>query len=118
MIPVMTVCRWEFFNAEDHWHSRSHYGPSWAYMVRQKAEEIMATGIDCQVIREDWGQRDYALSITKCAYPGCFETAKIQCSMIGCTHKVCETHGNGGIEEAGEQFFPLCWGCDGKGWGE
>jgi len=53
-----------------------------------------------------------------CDYPGCYEPATITCSMIGCMHRVCETHGNGGMEEAGEQFFPLCWGCDGKGWGE
>ena len=57
-------------------------------------------------------------SLKRCDYPGCTEPATIQCSMIGCLHKVCEIHGNGGIEESGEQFFPLCWGCDGKGWGE
>lgn len=67
---------------------------------------------------EGWARIHEILAVTKCDYPGCYETAKITCCMIGCTHKVCETHGNGGIEEAGEQFFLLCWQCDGKGWGE
>ena len=66
--------------------------------------------------QEGWQRIHEILAATKCDHPGCFETAEIHCSTIGCTHSVCETHGNGGIEEAGEQFFPLCWGCDGKGW--
>lgn len=52
-----------------------------------------------------------------CQYPGCIELATITCSMIACLHKVCETHGNGGIEDCGE-YFPLCRACDGKGWGD
>lgn len=67
---------------------------------------------------EGWARIHEILATTKCDYPGCYETATVTCSMLGCTHKVCETHGNGGYEEAGEQFFPLCWGCDGKGWGK
>lgn len=65
MVEVITVCGWQFFDAEYRWHSRTHYGPSLAYLVRRKAEEIKASGVECQVIREDWGQRDYAIVIPK-----------------------------------------------------
>jgi len=54
----------------------------------------------------------------QCDYPGCCYKAEIHCGMLGCTHFVCETHGNGGIEEDNEHVTPICWGCDCKGWGE
>ena len=60
---IREICGMRFFYADTHWHSMTHYGPSWVHLLRRKADEIKATGIECQVIREDWGQRDYALSI-------------------------------------------------------
>lgn len=52
-----------FFRVPSHWHSFLHHGPSWIHLLRRKAEEIKASGIECQVIQEDWGWRNYALSI-------------------------------------------------------
>lgn len=51
----------------------------------------------------------------KCDYPGCDQSARVRCS--DCNHFVCLVHGNGGIEISPEEVAPLCWQCDGKGWG-
>jgi len=53
-----------------------------------------------------------------CEYPGCYEPATIACCMIGCSHKVCETHGNCVVEVTPDEVVPICWYCCGKGWGE
>ena len=55
-----------------------------------------------------------------CEYPGCNRLATIRCAMLGCPHRVCSIHGNGAIDE-GPDLPPIegiCWGCDGKGWGD
>lgn len=53
-----------------------------------------------------------------CDYPGCYEPATIACSMLSCTHNVCETHGNCAVELSPDESVPICWYCCGKGWGE
>lgn len=67
---------------------------------------------------EGWTRIHEILAATKCAYPGCYETAAITCCMIGCNHKVCETHGNCSYELSPDEDVPICWLCCGKGWGE
>jgi hypothetical protein len=55
----------------------------------------------------------------RCDYPGCTHVATIRCGSIGCLHRVCDIHGNGGEEDTPDHPpIELCWGCDGKGWGE
>lgn len=61
---------------------------------------------------------DLVLSERKCDYPGCQETASIECHIIGCMHHVCETHGNCSIEISPDEVVPICWFCCGKGWGD
>ena len=51
-----------------------------------------------------------------CAYPGCAESASVECCMIGCMHHVCETHGNCLYEVSPDEVVPICWFCCGKGW--
>ncbi len=53
-----------------------------------------------------------------CEYPGCYEPASVACHMLGCNHKVCETHGNCVYEVTPDEVVPICWYCCGKGWGE
>ncbi len=54
----------------------------------------------------------------QCDYPGCCDKAEIHCAMLGCSHFVCETHGNGIYEETPDHSVEICWSCAGKGWGE
>lgn len=58
------------------------------------------------------------MSNRKCDYPGCNQPATITCGTIGCNHNVCDIHGNGGIETDSDHVVEICWGCDGKGWGD
>jgi hypothetical protein len=60
---------------------------------------------------EGWAAVHRELARRKCYYPGCFETAKIECHMIGCGHKACEVHGNGVYEEHEGVQFSICWDC-------
>lgn len=57
------------------------------------------------------------MSERKCDYPGCNRHATIQCGAIGCNHKVCDIHGNGGVEDTPDHPpISICWQCDGKDW--
>jgi hypothetical protein len=55
---------------------------------------------------------------SQCDYPGCKETASIECGMLGCLHYVCEVHGNCSYEDTPDNIVEICWSCAGKGWGE
>jgi hypothetical protein len=59
------------------------------------------------------------MSERKCDYPGCSRPATITCGAIGCSHKVCDIHGNCGVEtDSDHPPIEVCWGCGGKCWGD
>jgi hypothetical protein len=61
---------------------------------------------------------DETVILGACEYPECYEPATLACHMIGCNHRVCETHGNCIYELTSDHHVEICWLCCGKGWEE
>jgi hypothetical protein len=70
-------------------------------------------------LRSATPRKETLMDKERCQYPGCERHVSMRCGMIGCTHKVCDIHGNGGYDDCvDEPPVEICWGCAGMGWGD
>ena len=53
----------QFFEGNKRFISKSTYGPTTVYLARRKVEEMKAAGISAELIRQDYGHRDYAIAV-------------------------------------------------------
>ncbi len=53
----------QFFEGNRRLVSKSTYGPIDVYLARRKVEEMKAAGIPAELIRQDYGHKDYAIVV-------------------------------------------------------